>query len=89
VAEIAVPRSGEYFVGITSEIGRYGCFIRTKAVLSPATKIDLRITYDDREFCTLATVVYRIPDQGIGIAFNSMMPQAQSVLADWLKQLST
>jgi hypothetical protein len=89
VAEIKVPDSSEFLVGVTSEIGLFGCFVRTNATIAPATKIDIRISHDDREFCTLATVAYHIPDRGIGIAFHSVAAQADNVLTDWLKQFST
>ena len=89
VAEFAVAQSGEYFVGITAELGRHGCFIKTKAVLPPGTRIDLRITHEGREFCTLGMVAYSVPDRGLGISFGPSASATQTILSEWLQQSST
>jgi hypothetical protein len=88
VAELMAPQTGQYFLGIATELGRYGCFVRTKTVLTPGSALDLKITHDGQEFCALGTVVYCVPERGMGIAFGSSSPAAELILSGWLNQLT-
>ena len=83
VAEFVLPQSGECGVGMATELGRYGCFIRTEQLAAQGTKISIRITHEASEFAALGTVAYCLPGKGMGIAFGSFSPAAQVLLAAW------
>jgi hypothetical protein len=72
VAEITNTPSGEYVVARTSELGRFGCFVKTKSLFSAGATVSLKITYDLNEFVAAGEVVYVLPNTGMGIAFKTV-----------------
>jgi hypothetical protein len=67
VTELTFAPSGQYLVARTSQLGRFGCFVKTNPFSSGST-VSLRITYDLREFVAAGEVVYVLPDKVSHIA---------------------
>jgi hypothetical protein len=86
VAELTATPSGQYLLASTWELGRFGCFVKTKAPFPAGATVSLRITYDLRKFVAVGEVVYILPDKGMGIAFGAIPPGNEAVLEDWLAQ---
>lgn len=86
VAEVTATPSGQYLVASTWELGRFGCFLKTKAPLPAGETVRLRITYELKEFIAAGEVVYVLPAKGMGIAFRGIPSGNQSVLEGWLAQ---
>jgi hypothetical protein len=85
-AEVTFAPSGQCLVARTSELGRFGCFVKTKTPFPTGATVSLRITYDLREFVAAGEVVYVLPDKGMGIAFGAIPPANQGILEYWLAQ---
>jgi hypothetical protein len=67
VTELTFAPSGQYLVARTSQLGRFGCFVKTNPFSSGST-VSLRITYDLRQFVAAGEVVYVLPDKVSHIA---------------------
>jgi hypothetical protein len=85
VAELT-NTSGQYLVAGTTQISRFGCFVRTKTPFPAGVPINLRITYERREFSADSEVIYVLAAKGMGIAFRTIPSGTEEVLEDWLAQ---
>jgi hypothetical protein len=88
-AEITEPRSATRLSARTSELGLGGCYIETLNPFPEGTLVEVRILRDQGVFEAKAKVVYSHNNFGMGLAFNEMVPNQQSLLEDWLAELVT
>ena len=86
VTEMSTGLSHSNIIGLTAEIGRFGCFIRTCASIPVGTKISLKITYDGREATAPGEVVYVLSEEGVGIKFAEVAAKDAALLEVWLRQ---
>jgi len=70
-----------------SDISRSGCYLDAINVFAQGTKIRLTICHGDQQFDTAATVVYSMPDMGMGITFDSVEPEMSAVLERWIAEV--
>jgi hypothetical protein len=86
VAEMSASHSHSNIIGLTAEIGRFGCFVRTCASMPVGTKINLKINYEGNEVRTPGEVVYVLPEKGLGIKFAKVAAKDTALLEMWLRQ---
>jgi hypothetical protein len=84
-AEVTDIQSGNCVVSVTSQLGLFGCFVKTMSPFPKATAVSLKITNNGRTFAAQGKVAYTLPT-GMGIAFDAISPNDQAVLEDWLIQ---
>jgi hypothetical protein len=78
--------SGMQLEGLTTDLSEGGCRISTrKGPFSEGTRILLEITKNGVSLLTIATVVYNLKDQFMGICFAEMPPDQAAILAGWIK----
>lgn len=83
VAELTDAQTNQYFISETSQLSRFGCFVKRITKFSPGSTVTIRITHEGASFAALAKVVY-VLDSGIGIAFDSFSPESELILNEWL-----
>ena len=84
VAEVTDVESGKHLVSETTELGRFGCFVKTIAPFSPGATVSLKITHQDTFFAAPGRVAYVLADKGMGISFGAVSPEDEAVLEHWL-----
>jgi hypothetical protein len=72
----------------TSDLSRHGCYIDTQSPFPLHTKVRIRITNAKKSFETHATVVYSLPNMGMGLSFSTPEPEQQKILTAWIDDLS-
>ena len=78
--------SGMQLEGLTTDLSEGGCRISTrKGPFSEGTRILLEITKNGVSLLTIATVVYNLKDQFMGICFAEIPPDQAAILAGWIK----
>jgi hypothetical protein len=86
-AEISIPASSTYILGSATNLSRLGCFVKTAAPSCvTGCKVNLKITYDEREFSVSGEVAYELSGQGLGIVFGPILPKDQIVLEHWISE---
>jgi hypothetical protein len=86
VAEISTGFSDDHIVGLATELGRFGCFVRTQKSVPAGTKVSLKITHHGDEYVTPGEVVHVLAQKGIGIKFEPATPRDETMLEDWLSR---
>jgi hypothetical protein len=86
VAEITAAEPGAYIVASTTELSRFGCFVKTQLSLAIGTKVGLKITYEDKVFNGPGEVAYLLPENGMGFRFTTTTPEDVALLEEWLRQ---
>src|SRR5580765_1312639 len=84
VAEVTEVHSGSYLISEASELGRFGCFVKTEAPFSPGATVALKITHKEALFAAPGRVAYVLTSRGMGIAFGTVSPEDEAVLDNWL-----
>jgi len=87
VAEIMNAGSSIRINARVSDISRSGCYLDVFNVLAAGSSIWISIHHGNKQFDTAATVVYSLPDMGMGIAFNSAEPEMLLLLDRWLAEV--
>jgi hypothetical protein len=83
VAELIDEQTGKYVVAETGQLSRFGCFVKQITPFSRDSTIVIRITHQGASFAAGAKVVY-VLDSGMGIAFDSVSPENEVILNEWL-----
>jgi hypothetical protein len=83
VAEVT-DEQGRHVVSRTTELGRFGCFVKTMLPFSVGAAVNLQITQDETRLSALGKVVYVLTDKGIGVAFGDISLSDESILRNWL-----
>ena len=78
--------SGMEIEGLTTDLSEGGCCVMTrKGPFSTDTRVLLEITKNRVSLSTIATVVYNLNDQIMGLRFAEMTADQAAILADWIK----
>lgn len=86
VAELSVAEPPKHVIAAATNLGLFGCFIKTMASFPVGCKVNVRVTYEGDEITAGAEVVYVLPEKGIGIAFGAISPNGQTILEHWLSE---
>jgi hypothetical protein len=85
--ELTDVQSETQITGRTSDLSLFGCHVNTLNLLTPETKIRIRIAHSGVNFQALGRVVYARSNGGMGIVFTSIQPNDQLVLDEWIAEL--
>ena len=86
VAEISSALPDAHIVGLATELGRFGCFVRTQKVVPAGTKVSVKISHRGDECVTPGEVVHVSAQKGMGIKFEPATPRDEALLEDWLSR---
>jgi hypothetical protein len=86
VVEMSFNQSDSYFMGLTAEISRSGCFVLTSASVPVGTNVSLEINYGGSKFTARSEVVCALPEIGVGIKFTEIAAKDAVLLESWLRQ---
>lgn len=64
----------------TRDIGIGGLYMTTNAKLEIGTPISMSMTFDTKEISLSGVVVYTDPGQGVGVRFDNLSPENESLL---------
>ena len=81
---VELPR-GAKLAARTSDISRTGCYIDTLNPIPQGSQVRLRITHHEEVFEAMGRVVYASPGLGMGIVFERVAPEQQTMLQRWLE----
>lgn len=87
IAEVMDRRSGARIAVRISDISGDGCYADTLSVFPAGTQVIVLIRHADCEFKASATVVYALPDMGMGIRFKDIAPEMRPVLEKWIAEI--
>jgi hypothetical protein len=87
-AEVVDLKSRTRMNARTSDLSRHGCYIDTQSPFPLHTKVRIRISSAKKSFDTHATVVYSLPNMGMGLAFGEPEPEQKKILSAWIDDLS-
>jgi hypothetical protein len=83
-AEVVELPRGAKLNARTSDISQTGCYIDTLNPTPKDSKVRLRFTHHDEVFEAVGRVVYVSPGLGMGICFETVVPEEQQKLTRWL-----
>jgi len=87
-AEVVDLKSRTRMNARTSDLSRHGCYVDTQSPFPLHTKVRIRITSAKKSFNTQATVVYSLPNMGMGLSFGTPEADQQQILTEWIADLS-
>jgi hypothetical protein len=87
VAEIMNAGSSIRINARVSDISHTGCYLDAFNVLAAGTKIWITIRHGNQQFDSAASVVYTLPDMGMGVAFTSIEPEMLLLLDKWISEV--
>ena len=67
----------------TSELSRFGCFVKTTTPLPEGSRIEIHIADGGDVFMATAKVAY-VTGDGMGVVFSLVEPESYEILAKWL-----
>ena len=74
--------------GITSNLSRYGCHVRTSTAFIPGTRVKVTITHQGTIFQSEANVMYTLGKHSMGICFQNVPTAERAMIKQWLLDLS-
>ena len=84
VAEIAHAASGGQLGSRVTALSLNGCFVEMQDTLPVGSKVAIKIFAESACFGAVASVVYALPDSGMGLAFKEVSPENGALLRQWL-----
>jgi hypothetical protein len=87
-AEVVDMKSRTRMNARTSDLSRHGCYVDTQSPFPLHTKVRIRINNAKKSFDTYATVVYSLPNMGMGLSFGTPDPEQAKILKGWIDDLS-
>lgn len=82
VAEIG---STQVVVAQTTELSRYGCFVKTIQPYPQGTRVHIEMAEAGTTFSALGVVAY-VAGDGMGVIFSMVEPENYEILAQWLSR---
>ena len=82
------PVSQTRIQGRTADLSAGGCYVDSMNPFPAQTRLNVRITRGTRSIESQATVVYSVAGMGMGLRFEAIAPQHQTILKNWLAALS-
>jgi len=67
-----------------TELSLYGCYIEMRNPLPEGSSIHVKISSESKFLEAAGTVVYAVPNGGIGVRFQDVRHQFLIVLKEWL-----
>jgi hypothetical protein len=83
-AELVIGESGTRINSQVRELSLHGCYLEMTDPLPPGTSFLIKIFYGTEFFESSATVLYSLPNQGMGVLFHDIRSSFVSVLRKWL-----
>ena len=71
VAEIFVDQPTTHVVGMLANVGRLGCFVRTRVPVPDGVKVRLKVRNGESEFEASGEVTYLVPEKGVVSGYRS------------------
>jgi hypothetical protein len=84
--EVVDPESEKQIISTTSNLGDYGCHVRTDTPFHPGTKVKMTMRHQGITFQSEGRVSHSITGEGMGIRFVNVDTAEQIVLREWLMQ---
>ena len=88
VAEIAHEESGGRLGCRVATLSLYGCYVDMPHTLPIGREVSIKIFAESECFVATATVVYDLPNSGMGLAFEEVSLKSQALLRQWLLKTS-
>lgn len=82
------PKSHAKIIGRTSDLGRGGCYIDTIGPFPMGTVLVVRINREHQTLTFEGKVAFAQPGMGMGLAFTKVAPDQQTILDEWIAELS-
>lgn len=86
--KVVDSKSGKQIVSTTSNLSRYGCYVRTGTPFQPGARVKVTIKHEGATFESDGEVVYAIPGAGMGLRFENSENAEQVALNRWLVLIS-
>ena len=83
-AEVTDIETQTRLLARTGDISQHGCYMDMINPLPLGTIVRIEIANDDGRFGATAGVVYSQPHLGMGLVFQEVEPQNESILKKWL-----
>ncbi len=83
-AELVSARATE--LTAVNSLSLYGCYLEPTSPEPPGTLLTVKIFCRDQSFEAIATVLYVLPNHGIGLRFSEVKPRFLYMLGEWLGQ---
>jgi hypothetical protein len=87
-AEITEVSSDTKLIAKTSDLSIDGCFLDMLNPSPAGTNVRVRIFHNGTTFTTLGTVVFVLPNMGMGVVFRNIEDDQQAILQRWFSALS-
>lgn len=82
------PKSGGKIIGRTSDLGPGGCYIDTIRPFPNGANLVVRISWKHQTLKIMAKVIFAQPGLGMGLAFGAAESDQQTILDQWIAELS-
>ncbi len=70
-----------------ADISRHGCYADTLSAMPVGTKLTILIEHANAQLKTDATVIYLLPGMGMGLSFDALSPEMESILNRWIGEV--
>ncbi len=87
-AEAVELQSDARIRGRVSDISAGGCYLEVMSTFPVGSKVNLRISTDEKDFTAVAQVLFATEGIGMGLAFSEIDPGQRLVLDSWIGELS-
>jgi hypothetical protein len=87
--EVEEPETEAKVSGRTADLGMGGCYVDSLTTFPAGTNVQVRISRAGRTFEARAKVLYGKPGMGMGISFLEIGQEEQTLLDQWIQELST
>jgi hypothetical protein len=84
VAEIAHAESGGQLGSRVTALSLNGCYVEMQDTFPVGSKVAIKIFAESECFSAVASVVYKHPDSGMGLAFKEVSSENGTLLRQWL-----
>ena len=88
VAEIAHRESGGRLSCQVAKLSHHGCYVEVPNTLPIGREVSIKIFAESECFACTARVVYELPNSGMGLAFEEVSLEKQTLLRQWLLKAS-
>jgi hypothetical protein len=89
VAELSIPGTSTPVVAQATSLSRFGCLIKTTSSLPQGSKLNLKLTFNGREFRASGETIYTLAGTGMmgtAVAFGAVADRDQTILDHWLSE---
>lgn len=87
-SEVEEPNVRAKITGRMTDLGLGGCYVDALTSFPVGTLVMVRMTREDLPFEAGAKVVFSKPGLGMGLAFSDLEPEQQTILSQWISELS-